>query len=293
MVADDDEQRPTPQPGPPEIEWFEGVRWGRRAEGPPPTGADPTRSPRGEAVLAATVGHGPRRRIWRRVVAVAAAMTVIAGGSLAYALTPAEDWDASGPTPPAHTAPVDPTESDPTGPTTARPSPTIAASASPTPAATPTPRATPTVKRTSTPRLSSPSAYASPVVFRAEAENSTNVLTGSASVVEALGASNGRVVANVGATVAGKSPGVLQITNVTVPRQGTYRFSFAYSTLYYRSVRVQIGTAGAAFGLLPTSKCCPMTEVTVELNPGVTSIVFHDASGAGLAVDYVVLSSVG
>ena len=236
----------------------------------------------GETPTASTVYSGrhtnrSRSRVWLAVGAGVAGLAVVVAIALAMSGSP------SATTPPPTSA-AQGNAGVSTSPSevpsaTARPSQTAAPTSRPAEATVkPTPKAAPFI----------------PLTIEAEAGSPAVTLGGSALIASYDGASNGKIVRNIGDWDMRGGPGILRFNAVTFPSSGTYVLSIFFVHLDNESTRTaRISVAGVdqvTVSFSGDSRCCATVKVSLSIPAGTRSISISNPKDPAPSIDKIVIS---
>jgi hypothetical protein len=181
----------------------------------------------------------------------------------------------------------DGTSASPTG-TASSAGPTAVASATPAPSRRP-----PTTA--ANPTSVGPPPF-TPVTVEAEAGTPAVTLSGSARIVSYDGASNARIVQNVGEwNMLFSGPGSVRFNGVTFPAAGNYVVTITYvhpDKEPSHSAQVTIsGVPPVTVNFTGSSRCCDVTKVSLAVPAGTRTITIANPADRAPAIDKITISS--
>lgn len=155
------------------------------------------------------------------------------------------------------------------------------------------PDATPSAAPSHSPSHPPSSLRYAPVSYEAEA--SSNILDGAASVTTSPGASGDRIVESIGTWGPGaKRNGALTIPDVAAPADDTYTLTLFYVDTDSASTQTAVvavaGGATVTVTVARASTCCFTAAVRIALNKGNNTITFNNPDGRAPSIDKIVIS---
>ena len=267
---------------------FAGNEDNDRPPGPDPLEADTWGVPPVASTSAAYSGRhhtaSSRSRLRLAIAAGVVGAVVVIATSMLLSGSPA-------PVPPA--AAIDPDHGDQLPPSSApQDSAGVSISASPTAVPTTSRPVVPTVKPTPKPPPVKPF---TPLSFEAEAGMPTVALGGSAWVDGYDGASNGKIVRNVGDWGMRGGPGSVRFNGVTFPTSATYVLSISYvhpDNEPTRSAQITVsGLDPVTVSFDGSSKCCAVKKVSLVIPAGTRTITISNSRDRAPAIDKIVISA--
>jgi hypothetical protein len=170
-----------------------------------------------------------------------------------------------------------------------------ASDASASPSTSPSPTAVPTsrpVKATAKP-TPKPAPF-TPITLEAEAGGAAVTLGGSAWIAEYPGASNGKIVRNLGDWRMRGGPGTLRFNGVTFPAGGSYILAISFVHPDNEPTR---GAQVTVSGVNPVtvvfnggSRCCDVKKITLQIPAGTRTITISNSRDRAPSIDKIVVS---
>jgi hypothetical protein len=131
------------------------------------------------------------------------------------------------------------------------------------------------------------------LTFEAEAGAPRVTLGGSAFVFDYPGASNGKVVRNLGNWNMGAGPGSLQLNDVVIPVAGTYVITISFvhpdNETNRGAVLTVSGVAPVDVSFTGSSTCCGIKKVSVVIPAGTHTITLANPTGRAPSIDRIVI----
>jgi hypothetical protein len=131
------------------------------------------------------------------------------------------------------------------------------------------------------------------LTFEAEAGAPQVTLRGSAFVFDYPGASNGKVVRNLGNWNMGAGPGSLQLNGVVIPVAGTYVITLSFvhpdNETSRSAVLTVSGVAPVNVSFTGNSTCCGTKKVSVVIPAGTHTVTLDNPTGRAPSIDKIVI----